>query len=92
VCVGQVRAGRAIYKGISAMRVKLFWKNEPGKPAAGTIKQRLSFGRARELENEINDWLQENPGIKITTIKQSASGGSLAGSLWLVSVWFEESQ
>ena len=63
------------------MKVKLFWKNGP-------------MGRgeknARELEEEINAWLSENPRIKIVDIKQSSSGGSLAGSLWFVSVWYEE--
>ena len=68
------------------MRVKLFWKNEPGKP--GVIKG--SFGHAEELQQEINTWLEQNPKIKLVEVKQSASGGSFAGSLWLISVWYEE--
>jgi hypothetical protein len=63
------------------MKVKLFWKNSP-------------VGRgdknARALEEEINAWLSENPRIKIVDIKQSSSGGSLGGSLWFVSVWYED--
>jgi hypothetical protein len=45
---------------------------------------------ARALEEEINAWLCDNPRIKIADIKQSSSGGSLGGSLWFVSVWYEE--
>jgi len=30
-----------------------------------------------ELENEINNWLEEHPNIRIVNIKQSSSGGSL---------------
>jgi hypothetical protein len=61
------------------MRVKLFWKNEPTKRTS-----------ALDLETEINSWLSENPNIKVVDVQQSASGGSLAGSLWFMSVWYEE--
>ena len=50
-----------------------------------------SFGNAEELESEINAWLQQNPKTKIADIRQSASGGSFAESLWLISIWYEES-
>jgi hypothetical protein len=63
------------------MKVKLFWKNGP---VGGGDKN------AHALEEEINAWLSQNPRIKIVHIKQSGSGGSLAGSLWFVSVWYEE--
>ena len=33
--------------------------------------------------------MQQNPNIKIVDIKQSASGGSFAASLWFISVWYE---
>jgi hypothetical protein len=72
------------------MRVKLFWKNEPMKPGSGLFGSGLSAKNARDLEDEINGWLQQNPNIKIADIRQSASGGSFAGSLWLISVWYEE--
>ena len=72
------------------MRVKLFWKNQPGRPGAGLFKGQ-SFGNAEELESEINAWLQQNPKTKIADIRQSASGGSFAESLWLISIWYEES-
>jgi hypothetical protein len=61
------------------MRVKLFWKNEPTTRTS-----------ALDLENEINSWLAENPNIKVVEVQQSSSGGSLAGSLWFISVWYEE--
>jgi len=72
------------------MRVKLFWKNEPMKPGSGLFGSGLSAKNARDLEDEINGWLRQNPNIRIADIKQSASGGSFAGSLWLISVWYEE--
>jgi len=64
------------------MKVKLFWKNNPVQ---------IATKNARDLENEINAWLSENPRIKIIDIKQSSSGGSFFGGLWFVSVWYEES-
>jgi hypothetical protein len=63
------------------MKVKFFWKNNP----VGWSEK-----NARSLEDEINAWLSENPRIKVVDIKQAASGGSLAGSLWFVSIWYEE--
>jgi len=71
------------------MHVKLFWKNQPGRPSAGLFKG-LSFKNAQDLESEINAWLQQNPSIKVVDIKQAASGGSFAESLWLISVWYED--
>ena len=50
----------------------------------------LSFKNAQDLESEINAWLQQNPSIKVVDIKQAASGGSFAESLWLISVWYED--
>jgi hypothetical protein len=64
------------------MKVKLFWKNTSGVP-----KDR----GPRDLEEEINAWLSENPHVKIIGIKQSSSGGSWGPSLWFVSIWYEES-
>ena len=74
------------------MRVKLFWKNSPGRPNTGLGFGRMTWGNAQEIESEINSWLQQNPGIKVVDIKQSASGGSFADSMWLISVWYEESK
>ena len=41
-------------------------------------------------EDEINAWLAQNAHIMVVDIKQSATGGSLAPSLWAVTVWYEE--
>jgi hypothetical protein len=51
----------------------------------------ISETNALAFENEINGWLNSNPGVKIVDIKQTASGGSYAMPLWLISVWYEES-
>jgi hypothetical protein len=65
------------------MKVKLFWMNNP-----------LIFGlgdrNARALEDQINTWLSENPHIKIVDIKQSSSSSYMSGTLWFVSVWYDE--
>ncbi|MFO8009722.1 MAG: hypothetical protein R6U89_02810 [Dehalococcoidia bacterium] len=48
------------------------------------------------LEKEVNQWLEENPGIKIVDIRQSASGGGggagsvyAIGSAIYISIWYE---
>lgn len=62
------------------MKVKLFSKYDPlGKK--GEIQ--LDF------QNEINDWLEKNPSIKVTNIEQAASGGSFEESTLFISVWYE---
>ena len=73
------------------MRVKFFWKNEPMNPCHGFLWSKVSGQNALAMETEINAWLNDHPTIKIVDIKQTASGGSLAGSLWLITVWYEES-
>ena len=64
------------------MKVKLFWKQ---------YSVQIVTKNARDLEDEINAWLSENPRIKIIDIKQSSGGGSFFWGLWFVSVWYEES-
>ena len=41
------------------------------------------------LEEEINAWLEANPGIRIVHIKQSCCGGDLSGPKTVISVWYE---
>ena len=41
------------------------------------------------LQEEINAWLNANPGIKIIDIKQSACGGSADPSKIIISIWYE---
>ena len=41
------------------------------------------------LEEEINAWINANPGIKIIDVKQSACGGSADPSKIIISIWYE---
>ena len=41
-----------------------------------------------DLEQEISAWLEANPGIRITDIKQSCSGG-LGQPKIVISIWYE---
>jgi hypothetical protein len=50
----------------------------------------LSAKNAQDSENEMNDWLRQNPEIRVVDIKQSATGSTFAGFFWLISVWYEE--
>jgi hypothetical protein len=71
-----------------------------GRAALGPSKRRKPmkmkmFGRegskhALGLEEEINDWLAEHPGIRIVDTGQCASGGSLQDTRLYVSIWYEE--
>jgi hypothetical protein len=70
------------------MLVKLFWKNEP--IISGGFFGSDSGKNAQDFETEINAWLRDNPSMKIIDIRQSASVGSFSGSLWFISVWYEE--
>ena len=58
------------------MKVKLFGR-EGSKQALG-------------LEEEVNNWLRDNPDIKIIDIRQSAAGGSLADTKLYISIWYQE--
>lgn len=53
-------------------------------------REELSRRRSQELEDEINVWLSQNPGINVVDLKQSASGGGMSPSQWIISVWYEE--
>lgn len=67
------------------MKVKFF-----SASAAGPL-WRQSDPR-RELENEVNRWLSEHPGIQVVSVKQSAAGGSLNASSFLISIWYEDAK
>ena len=41
------------------------------------------------LEQEISTWLEANPGIRITDIKQSSSAGFLEQPKIVISIWYE---
>ncbi|MBT3210164.1 MAG: hypothetical protein HOB05_00425 [Bacteroidetes bacterium] len=64
------------------MKMKLFGKANTKKDGSCMT----------DLENEINDWLKNNPNIEILDIKQSASGGSFHDTKLFVTVWYEEGE
>ncbi len=43
-----------------------------------------------QIEQDINHWLENNPKINITNIKQSSCGGILDAPKHFISVWYEE--
>lgn len=54
----------------------------------------FGFGKKKNkpavvFENEINEWLAANPGVKISEIKQTMCGGSLDPDKTLISIWYE---
>ena len=63
------------------MKVKLFSRDNP-LSKKGKIQL--------DLQNEINDWLEENPSVKVIHTNQSACGGSFVGPILFISVWYEE--
>jgi hypothetical protein len=83
-----------LYKDGTFRNWKDCWKDWwSGKTQLGPRdgwQEELSLKESQELETEINNWLSQNPKIKIVGIKQSASGGSYNPSLWLISVWYED--
>ncbi len=51
------------------------------------------FGKSNTadlLEDEINSWMENHPGLKVIEIKQSSCGGSMEPGQHLISVWYEE--
>jgi hypothetical protein len=83
-----------LYKDGTFRNWKDCWKDWwSGKTQLGPRdgwQEELSLKKSQELETEINNWLSQNPKIKVVDIKQSASGGSYNPSLWLISVWYED--
>ena len=64
------------------MKVKVF--QTTGKQFGSTSRVISQF------EQDINHWLENNPKINITNIKQSSCGGSLEAAKHLISIWYEE--
>jgi hypothetical protein len=83
-----------LYKDGTFRNWKDCWKDWwSGKTQLGPRdgwQEELPLKKSQELETEINNWLSQNPKIKVVDIKQSASGGSYNASLWLISVWYED--
>lgn len=65
------------------MKVKIF------RITGQTFFNRKKQTTGELLENQVNEWLSNNTGIKIVDIKQSCCGGSLEPSITLISVWYE---
>lgn len=63
------------------MRVKLFMRGGH----TGSYKSQ----HHRKLEDEVNNWLEQNPNIKVVDIKQSASGGSFTRPQYFITVVYE---
>jgi hypothetical protein len=53
---------------------------------------KYSEGNAAALEGEINAWLSRHPRIRVIDDKQSASGGRLGASRWVISRCYEDEQ
>lgn len=51
------------------------------------VKTFISHIASEDLENEINQWLRQNPNIAIRNITQSSLGGSHGV---VVIIWYEE--
>ena len=64
------------------MKVKVFSKK-------GRFLHKLSR-LTSQIEQDINHWLENNPKINITNIKQSSCGGSFDAAKHLISIWYEE--
>ena len=64
------------------MKVKVFkTTSKPFQKSSRVIPQ---------FEQDINHWLENNPKINITNIKQSSCGGSFDTEKHFISVWYEE--
>ena len=64
------------------MKVKVF--STKGKQWGSSSRVTSQF------EQDINHWLENNPKINITNIKQSSCGGSFDAEKHFISVWYEE--
>jgi len=64
------------------MKVKVF--STKGKQWGSSSRVTSQF------EQDINHWLENNPKINITNIKQSSCGGSFDVEKLFISVWYEE--
>jgi hypothetical protein len=64
------------------VRVKFFIKDKSPFVFWGRFQSKL--------EEEVNNWLADNPGIRIVQVTQSSNGGSLDSSKFFMSIWYEE--
>ena len=67
------------------MKVKVFSTKGKQFGFGDTLSRVIS-----QFEQDINHWLENNPKINITNIKQSSCGGSFDAEKHFISVWYEE--
>jgi len=67
------------------MKVKVFSTKGKQYRFLGSTSRVIS-----QFEQDINHWLENNPKINITNIKQSSCGGSFDAAKHLISIWYEE--
>ena len=46
--------------------------------------------KVKKIENEVNEWLENNPAVDIKITKHTTSGGSFADTKFFISIWYEE--
>ena len=68
------------------MKVKVF--SIKGKAWGFSLRKFSTL--TSQIEQDINHWLENNPKINITNIKQSSCGGSFDAEKHFISVWYEE--
>lgn len=70
------------------MKMKLFWVKNPMRDKGFVLED--SGGNALAFEEQINQWLAENPNVDIQHIGQSSFSGSQASgySTLFLSVWY----
>lgn len=73
---------RGITDGGRAVRMKLFIKDKSPFSFWSTFQSRL--------EDEVNAWLADNPGIRIVHVTQSSNGGSLDSSKIWLTIWYDD--
>lgn len=67
------------------MKTKLFIKIlTPKLTFSKKIIEKFDY----ELEDEINQWLLDNPTIGVEKIEQSQSGGSFRPTIIVISIWY----
>ena len=52
--------------------------------------ERRKLDTVSTLEGEINAWLEQHPGIKVSEIKQSSNGGSWNDTKLFISLSYED--
>jgi len=67
------------------MKVKIF---EAATKRGGFVNK-IDRAALDRLQDQIDQWLQDNPGINVVHVKQSSAGGSWGPIQLFISVWHE---